>query len=85
MKTSKTFSIDIDVWSRARNKYENLSERIEELLLADLEQNKDEKDEANIHKQLKTLKDTIIALKTELASKEKNQEEEKVLYEVSDD
>lgn len=70
MKKNITLSMDVEVWAKARSRFKNISHAIEELLIAFFEQTADEQDETSMRNQIKTLNDTITALKAELNIRE---------------
>ena len=77
MKTTKSFTVDAEIYSKARAKYSNLSERIEELLRADVEADGGEKSEKKLREEVKRQESIIATLKADLEQKKKEDKDDK--------
>jgi len=75
MKTTKSFTVDAEVYSKARAKYRNLSERIEELLRADVTADGGEKSEAELQAEVKRQESIIATLNADLVHAKKEADE----------
>lgn len=74
MKTTKTFTIDGEVYSKARAKYSNLSERIESLLRADVERDSGEKTAQELQEEVKRQESIIASLNADVIHAKKEKE-----------
>lgn len=71
MKTTKSITIDIEVWSAARSIHPNLSGRIEELLEADIQTKKKNFNSSDLLKELERQKAITSSLQAEIEKRDK--------------
>jgi len=75
MKTTKSFTIDVELWAKARVKYDNVSQRINELLRADLEN--EQISDIDTEDKIKNYQAAIASLKAEIEIKKQKEEKKK--------
>ncbi|RLC37082.1 hypothetical protein DRH27_04215 [Candidatus Falkowbacteria bacterium] len=85
MKTTKTFSIEAEVYSQARAKHKNLSEAIERLLRADLEGDSGEKTEQELSEEVKRQESIIASLRADLSRSQDNEKKTKHNFDYVED
>ncbi len=74
MKTTKTITIDVNVWEKARNSYTSVSAKIESLLRASLDEPEDIKEDQDENR-MKQLEEKISITKATLSEAQREHKE----------